>query len=151
MSMTFEPVSTRAATAGKWLAIIGSLMQLGPLVGIACTVIGMMQAFDSLSSTGPPADSSQLSSSISMALVATVAGIGVGLIGAILLAIAIFATSFRAAWLFWTMILAGFLMLFAPPIGTAIGIALLGMALVKRRELLAKPSPDPRAASSGLA
>ena len=58
------------------LTIIATLVAVGTLTGLLGTVIGMIKAFHTLSTNGGGANTSQLSSSISEALVNTAGGIG---------------------------------------------------------------------------
>jgi len=85
-----RPVSTRTAKVGAWL-------QLGPLMGIGATIKGMMKAFEVIETSGI-GDPEKLSGAIGEVLIYTMIGFLAGLIGSILLGIAVFCQRCRARW-----------------------------------------------------
>lgn len=73
----------------KWTMIIGGAMTLGgPALGVAGTVISMMSSFNTLGKSGV-SDMDSLSSNISATLIATAGGIIIGIVGLIILVIAL--------------------------------------------------------------
>lgn len=123
----------KATTTGRYLAIIGACMQAGPLIGLVGTVIGMKKAFDSLGSSGI-GDPSQLSNSIGWVLIATVIGILVGLIGAVLVFVSLLGFRYRAEWFFWFLVIYGAISLLSFPVGTVTGIAFLVYGITNRTQ-----------------
>jgi hypothetical protein len=140
--MTETPI-TVSRPKGHWLAMIGAWMQVAPVLGMIGTVIGMIRAFDALSSAAPSqvGDPSQLSAAIGEVLIATFVGMLIALIGAVLMLVAVFSCRYRSPWLFWLFIVLGLLYLLAFPLGTLIGVVFLVVALTKRLEFL-PPSPN---------
>ncbi len=127
-------------TTGRNLAIAGAACQLGPIIGLAGTVIGMMGAFDTLGSSGV-GDPSRLSESIGHVLISTVAGLIICTVGLILLTVSLTGCRYRAEWFFWFLVIYGFLALVAFPVGTAFGVFFLVYCLTKRHEFL-RSVPD---------
>jgi hypothetical protein len=68
--------------------IVGSLLSLAPLVGMAGTVIGMMNAFQALGTSGA-GDTAQLSTGIGEVLVSTVVGLILFVPGVVILTLSI--------------------------------------------------------------
>jgi hypothetical protein len=122
--------SSISIETGKKLAKIGALMQLAILVGMAGKVIGMVHEFETLG-TADAKDPSVLSKAIGHVLWSTVAGVGVAMIGALLLCIAILGTRFRATWLFWFLMLdcIAWTAIFPP-----LGLFFIAFGLIKRHE-----------------
>jgi hypothetical protein len=85
-----RPVSTRTAKVGAWL-------QLGLLMGIGATIKGMMNAFEVIETSGI-GDPEKLSGAIGDVLIYTMIGFLAGLIGSILLGVAVFFQRCRARW-----------------------------------------------------
>jgi biopolymer transport protein ExbB/TolQ len=127
-------------TTGRNLAIAGAACQLGPSIGLAGTVIGMMGVFDTLDSSGL-SDPSRLNESISQVLISTEAGLIIGTVGLILFTVSLTGCRYRAEWFFWFLVIYGFLALFAFPVGTAFGVFFLVYCLTKRHEFL-RSVPD---------
>lgn len=65
---------------GKHLAIWGSALQLGPVVGVGVTVVLMMRTFAGIAQSSNPKPG-DLASGISTALIFTAAGMVVSLVG----------------------------------------------------------------------
>ena len=127
--------STRR-TQGRWIARIGVALFTGPAWGMLSTVIGMALAFNTLSAKGT-ATPEALSNDISIALVATMIGIALGLAGAILVLIALFGAKNREKWFFWwSVLLSVFWCLALFPYGLIAGLPILILFIVKRAEFL---------------
>jgi len=124
---------------GRWVALIGVALYTGPIWGLFGTVIGMLRAFDSLSEN-EPAPSEAMSQSISFALTARMIGLCVGLLGAILILVALFGTKNREGWFFWwSVILSVVCCLQGFPFGVIAGLPILFFFVTKRLEFR-KPS-----------
>jgi di/tricarboxylate transporter len=91
--MTDQPIKP----IGRRLAIIGTVLQLAPFIGLGGTVIGMAKAFSAMGSSGI-GDPSGLAKAIGEVLVAAAAGLVVGLLGAILLALGVLVFNYRKRW-----------------------------------------------------
>ncbi|MEM1156857.1 MAG: MotA/TolQ/ExbB proton channel family protein [Verrucomicrobiota bacterium] len=75
----------------KWPFICGSILFLsGPVFGLLGTVLGMIRVFEKLKSSAV-VGTGALSSDISVSLVTTVIGIGMGFIGAALMLFSLIA------------------------------------------------------------
>lgn len=117
----------------KITAYIGAVLFSGPLIGLIGTVIAMMMAFETLGAEGV-ADMNQLSHAISIALSATIAGMATGVLGLILIFIALFPLGYRSRWFFKYLCLLSVLWLISFPIGTVLGIIFLSFLVSKRNE-----------------
>jgi hypothetical protein len=133
--------SMNTTTIGRNLAIAGAVCQLGPVIGVAGTVIGMMGAFDTLGTTPGVGDPARLSESIGHVLVSTAIGLVVGIIGLILLTVSVTACRYRAEWFFWFLVVDGVQALSAFPVGSAFGVFFLVYCLTRRQEFL-RPATD---------
>ncbi len=127
--------------AGRYLAILGTACQLGSVVGLIGAMIGMANAFKTLGGTHSVSDPAVLSGGLGYSLFITAIGFFVGLIGLILLIIALTASRYRARWFFWFLVIYGVLLLFFFPSGTAFGLFFLVYCLTKTQEFLA-PAPS---------
>ena len=125
---------------GKNLAIAGAVLQLGPVIGLAGTVLAMMAEFDAIGTRGV-GDPSRLSVSIGHVLNSTLVGLIIGFIGLVLLTVSLVKCRYRAEWFFWFLVIYGGFALFAFPVGSAFGIFFLVYCLTKRHEFL-QPIPD---------
>jgi hypothetical protein len=123
-------------TTGRNLAIAGTVCQLGPIIGWAGSVLGMMGAFDTLAKPARPGDPVRLSESINHVLISAAVGLIVGVIGLILLTVSVTACRYRAEWCFWFLVVYGVLALSTYPVGTAFGVFFLGYCLANRQEFL---------------
>ncbi|MES2594161.1 MAG: MotA/TolQ/ExbB proton channel family protein [Verrucomicrobiota bacterium] len=107
------------------LAKVGAWLQLAPVFGLVLTVLGMMKAFSTLGADGV-GDPAQLSGAIGEVLISTAIGFAVGLIGFVLLGIAILGQGCRARWvkvLFWLALL--------PALQGAMMLGMLLMSLLR--------------------
>ena len=129
--------AVRKSDPGKTLAITGAVLLFGPLIGLLGTVAGMMGAFQTLGDKGI-AHPKMLAASVQITLLATAGGMVLGLIGVILLIISLFNCRYRATWFFWYLVIYGGLIMFGFPIGTIIGVALLGFCLTHKDEFLSR-------------
>jgi hypothetical protein len=127
-------------TRGRTLALTGAWFQLGPLFGLLGTVIGMISAFQKMGSegTGQP---EALAHDIGFSLITTAIGLVFGLIGLILMLIALFGQKYRAPWFFWFLIVLSILMLLRFFVGTIIGIGLLIYLTTHRNEFKTETEP----------
>jgi hypothetical protein len=108
----------------KAFAITGSLMQLGPIIGIGLTVRSIMICFGEMSSIKGSKKAEALAVHISEALQFTVIGQMIGLIGFIFLWIALFKLKYREPWFYSVIQIVAFTLLFGVPLGTLLGIYL---------------------------
>ena len=126
---------------GRNLAIAGVVFQVGPIIGLAGTVVGMMRAFDSMGKTTGMGDPTRLSEPIGHVLISTAIGFIVEFLGLILLTVSVTACRYRAEWFFWFLVVYGSVALLAFPVGTAFGIFFLVYCLTKKQEFL-RPATD---------
>jgi hypothetical protein len=141
----------QTSNRGRTLALTGAFLQLGPVIGAAGTAIGMLRAFETLESSGA-ADPQRLSANIGEVLISTAIGLGFGLVGMILICVALFSSQYRAPWLFWFLVIYGGISLCAYPGGTILGIIILVFCLTRRHEFLtpsAPKSPEGKPAEDG--
>lgn len=96
---TDRPRATKLAKLGAWLQVL-------PLVGIIGTVLGMMHAFSTLGTSGV-GDPSKLSGAIGEVLISTALGFFGGMIGSVILGVAVFVQRNQPRWvkvIFWISI-----------------------------------------------
>ena len=120
---------------GRRVALVGAFLQLGPLIGLVGTFVGIIRAFYTLesSSSGDPA---RLSANVTGALYATAAGLVLSVVGLILIYVALFRYRYRAEWFFGFLLIYGGVLLAGFPIGTVFGIVILSYCLMRRNEFL---------------
>jgi hypothetical protein len=97
---TDRPRATKLAKVGAWLQVL-------PVVGIIGTVLGMMHAFSTLGTNGV-GDPSKLSGAIGEVLISTALGFFGGMIGSVILGVAVFVQRSQPRWvkvIFWISIL----------------------------------------------
>ena len=110
---------------GKLLAIWGLILQLGFIIGIACTIYWMIHAFALLSEPSATHTQEALAPYIANALKATVMGMAVSFVGDILLCIALFGVKYRAKWFKTAMWIMAVLWVLRSPIGIILGIVVM--------------------------
>jgi biopolymer transport protein ExbB/TolQ len=119
---------------GRWLAVLGIVLFTGPIWGVLGTVIGMIRAFNTLAED-KVASAESLSQDIGITLVTTAVGITVGLLGAILILMALFATKNRENWFFWwSVVLSVFWGVAIFPYGLIAGLPIFILFIMKRDE-----------------
>ncbi len=83
----------------KPLAVTGLILYTGPLGGAILTIIAMVRAFGILQVQGT-ADPSELAAEISLALLSTLYGLAFGLVGLVLVLIALYKNHNREQWFY---------------------------------------------------
>ena len=109
---------------GKQLAVWGVVLQLGTVVGLIGTIIGMVRAFGRLAES-ETAQTAALANDISIALYTTAAGSVVALVGIIMILVALFGVRYRAPWFQTVLWILSILWLLSFPIGTILGIVFI--------------------------
>jgi len=118
----------------RWLAALGIALYTGPGWGLVATLIGMIRAFDTLGKNSD-ATPELLSQDIRIAMMGTMIGLGVGLIGAIVILVTLLGTRYRESWFFWwSVCLSAFWCVLGFPIGLVAGLPILILLLTKRME-----------------
>ena len=69
-----EVDESAGAYLGKWFTVIGTIGTVSPLLGLLGTIVGMIQAFDSIAKAGT-GDPRVVAAGISMALITTATGL----------------------------------------------------------------------------
>jgi len=143
MNTLYEPPVTNSSVsceasevpASRKLAFIGSVLLAGPLFGAVGTIIGMIRAFSTLSMGDGNTDPSALAGDISIALMTTLYGAAFGLIGVVLVSIALFRRANRERWFFKSVVALSVLWcLLLFPVGLAVGIYLLVVFWARKGE-----------------
>ena len=124
---------------GRAFALWGAWLQLGAVIGLFWTVVGMVGAFQKISQS-EPASAGALANELSISLITTVIGMIPAFIGVILMAVALFGKKYRAPWFFWFLIGYGVLWAVNYPEGTVFGCALIIYLIWKKDEFLASNS-----------
>ncbi len=122
----------RNPKSGRKFAIAGAWLQLGKVVGLITLVSAWTQTMKIISMRGAE-DPAKMAEALSQAVRPAMIGSLTGLIGAILLFVALFAQKYRAKWFYWFMMIYSILSLIAFPVGTLIGIICL-VYMTKRKE-----------------
>lgn len=120
-------------TIGKKLAITGAALQLGPILGLVGTIIGMISAFLTMGSAGMEQPEA-LADDIGFALITTAIGLCVGIVGLILMLVALFGSKYRAPWFFWFLMVWSVLWMLNIPVGTILGVGLLIYLITHKAE-----------------
>ena len=124
---------------GRKFALWGAWLQLGAVIGLFWTVVGMVGAFQKISQS-EPASAGALANELSISLITTVIGMIPAFIGVILMSVALFGKKYRAPWFFWYLIVYGVLWVMNFPEGTVFGGALIIYLIWKKDEFLASNS-----------
>ncbi len=129
---------------GKILAIIGALLHLGPVYGLAGTAIGMVKAFDTISTVGK-ANPAALNEHISLALSTTAEGLIAAAAGIVFVYIAFKFCQYRERWFYHALaLISAFWMLFFP-LGTILG-GLCLYRLTRMKQEFCEPITQPESA-----
>lgn len=137
MSSPYTPPQRTAEASllpsSRKTAVIGSLLLAAPLLGAGGTIFGLLRAFKTLADNG--ADPSELARDINVALMSMIYGTGFGLIGVVLVSVALFRNWNREVWFLRSVVLLSiFWCLLFFPVGLIIGIYLLVIFLGRRTE-----------------
>jgi hypothetical protein len=124
---------------GKNLARIGVLLQLGLLIGLWVTILGMMMTFNDIG-TGKPVDQNAVAAGVSVALLATGIGMIFALVGAVFILLALFSAKYRAPRFYSNLWAISVLWLIAVPLGTVLGILMMIYLGTHKREFLDAPN-----------
>ena len=116
---------------GRKYALWGAWLQVGAVIGLIWTVIGMISSFQNVSPSGTGL-ANGISNELTPVLIASVASF----IGVILLAMALFGKKYRAAWFFWFLLIYGILIAMNYWEGTLIGGLLIIYLFYKKDEFL---------------
>lgn len=116
---------------GRKYALWGAWLQVGAVIGLIWTVIGMISSFQNVSPSGT-ALANEISNELTPVLIASVASF----IGVVLLAVALFRKKYRAAWFFWFLLIYGILIAMNYWEGTLIGGLLIIYLFYKKDEFL---------------
>lgn len=116
---------------GKNLAVIGTICSCGPLIGLIGTVVAMLSAFQTMEN-GNEGSPEALANDIGVHLISTTVGLFLGILGFVLILIALFGSKYRAPWFFGVLCALSVLWMIGFPIGTIAGIALL-VYLIKHK------------------
>ena len=127
--LAYEP---KREKLGKFLSVIGCILQSAIIIGIVITIFKMISAFQEITLYGA-GDSKVMSGMISSALVSTVLGAVVAFPGLLINILAISISTYASPWLFRFLIISSTFWMLAFPIGTILGIILLIMTLKKRK------------------
>ena len=127
---------------GNRLAVIGSVLHAGPIIGIIGTTISMVRAFSAMGSEGM-GDPQLLAQSIGASLITTAIGLIIGCIGLLLILVTTFGRNHKPKWLYWFLLTASFFWLLLFPVGSVIGLALLIYLLSQRKTFIGDPGPPP--------
>ena len=116
---------------GRKYALWGAWLQVGAIIGLIWTVVGIISSFQNVSPSGT-ALANQISNELTPVLIASVASF----IGVIFLAVALFRKKYRAAWFFWFLLIYGILIAMNYWEGTLIGGLLIFYLIYKKDEFL---------------
>ena len=126
-------MDTQHPNRGRSLAKIGAFLQLGPLIGLAATGIGMIHSFNTLEKANAT-DPRELAGKVGEVLIFTAIGFTLGLIGLAIIFTALFTTPYRSRWIFWLLLIEGMLLLLAFPVGTVLGVLICLYCLTHKAE-----------------
>ena len=131
---------------GKILAIWGTILQFAPFIWIVAYLVTSFRLFILADNPEPidvkhPFDAynammNKMSFILGEGLIVFLFGLFVGLVGLILLIMALTISRYRAEWFFWFLLIYGLILCVGFPFTTAFGIFFLVYCLTKRREFL---------------
>ncbi len=124
---------------GKQLAIWGLVLQLGSVLGLFCTIIAMVRYFSGLADSGT-VQASALVQEISKVLGPAAVGSVFGLIGIILILVALFRIRYRTPWFRTMLRVLSILWLMSFPIGTILGIVVI-IYLARHKDEFTEQTP----------
>lgn len=142
-----KPAKSEAhnSSKGKTLAIVGTLLQLGPSVWIISYFVMLFRVLilarnvsQQVNNNGIAEFTDLYSNMVSIygnALILVCLGLLAGAVGLVLLVISLASSRYRSEWFFWFLVIYGFILLW--PffcISTPIGIFFIVYCLTKRRE-----------------
>ena len=127
--LEYEP---KREKLGKFLSILGCILQSAIIIGIVITIFKMISAFQEINLYGT-GDAKVMAEMISRALVSTVLGLAIAFPGLLINVLALSISSYASRWLFRSLILSSIFWIPVFPIGTILGIILLIMTLKKRK------------------
>ncbi len=144
--LVYPVKSNSTPPKGKILAIIGTALQLAPFIWVIAYLVTLFRLLN-LANNPQPVDlnhpfeafnatMSKMNSILGDGAVLLLIGLLVGIVGLILLIIALTVSRYRAEWFFWFLLIYGLILCAGFPIGTAFGIFFLVYCLTKRREFL---------------
>lgn len=118
-------VETQPSTsfAGKWLAILGTILVCCFPIGVISTIISLIELFEALQLVGV-SDTKMISERMSFALVDTILGLVTAGLGAILLCISISFFKHRQPWVYRASLTSAIITLILFPLGTTIAIVI---------------------------
>ncbi|MGB8355591.1 MAG: protein kinase, partial [Chthoniobacteraceae bacterium] len=132
------PPSRTEQTVGVVFAWAGAILQLGLLYGVIWSGVGMMRTFALIGASGI-IDAKTLAGAIGSVLEASCIGLVTGILGLVLLSIALMAMRYRAPWFYWFLVINSWLLIFAFPIGTGFAIFFLIYCSKHRAEFFILP------------
>ena len=118
---------------GKYVAILGLLLFLAPLWGIADSYFTMASSFQEITLFGTN-DPKIAPEEMTSAAMFTAIGALLSMVGLILLAIAVVGLNYRKSWFFWALIIYSILLLIIIPIGTFFGLMVLTVLVLNRKK-----------------
>ncbi len=128
---------------GKIYAVLGTCFQLTPLIWVFAYLMAIMRLLKLLTNINPTLaiqdvmkPFNQISSIYMDSLLLAIFGLVIGVVGLVLLIIALVKFRYRAEWFFWFLIIYGGLL-----IGTPFGIFFLVYCLVHRRDFFPSQLP----------
>ena len=123
----------KARSRGRFLATLGLLLMMGPLVGFSTTAFGMIQSYGILASGGSTGDT--LGSTIALTMKISMWGLGAGIIGSIFVGVAVSALGNREQWVYRNgLVLAVIMCLAFGVLGIVFGGGLIAILLTRRAE-----------------
>jgi hypothetical protein len=122
--------NTVTTIPGRSTALIGAWLQLLFVPGAIGGAFAFGYAVDGPAATDPDF--------ITRLVLIFGIGLMVGIVGLVLLCVALLSNRYRAGWFFWFLVLYGSLLILIIPVGTAFGLFFLIYCLARRREFLGR-------------
>lgn len=126
--MSDSKVSTEEHDIPKYrkLAVIGTILLTGPIIGTIGTVIGIIAAFSKVAELEGNVDASVLAGDIGFAKLTTLYGAAFGVIGVVLVSLALFRRTNREKWFFKSVLVLSILWsILIFPVGLVLGLYLI--------------------------
>ena len=137
-------MSIQNPRTGLVLSVCGVALQIGIVVALLSIMPGLLSALSTLSASGI-GDPASLVGAAGEVFSGAAVGLVLGLLGLVLLSVALVGSRYRAGWLFWFLSVYGIFLLVVVPVGTAFGIFFLVYIRTHRQEFGTTSPPFPAA------
>ena len=128
---------------GKYTALVGTYLQLAPVVGLIISAVQMFRGFQVIIDRGY-CDYEELIQCISDSMYPSEVGFLISVVGMVFLGFSLLYQKYRAPWFYNFLFVFAIFSILGFPIGTVVGIFLLIYLKKCRAEFLGEEIPHPQ-------